>query len=105
MAENKLLGQSIYEKNIKMTEQEIINLGFEKVEVLDSESQNGYDYYYYMLELMPGLSLHTSCDDESLDGWKIYNPDWDIKIPLEKDAIVQLFAIARAQGYPDQYHQ
>lgn len=105
MAENKLLGQSIYEKNIKMTEQEIINLGFEKVEVLDSESQNGYDYYYYMLELMPGLSLHTSCDDESLDGWKIYNPDWDIKIPLEKDAIVQLFAIAKAQGYPNQYHQ
>lgn len=88
-----------------MTEQEIINLGFEKVEVLDSESQNGYDYYYYMLELMPGLSLHTSCDDESSDGWKIYNPDWDVRIPLEKDAIVQLFLIARAQGYPNQYHQ
>lgn len=88
-----------------MTEQEIIDLGFEKVEVLDSESQNGYDYYYYMIELMPGLLLHTCCSDEISDGWKIYNPDWDFKVPLEREAIDQLFAVARVQGYPNQYHQ
>lgn len=88
-----------------MTEQEIINMGFEKVEVLDSESQNGYDYYYYTIDLMPGLSLHTSCDDESSEGWMIYNPDWDVKLPLEKEAILQLFQIAMAQGYLSQHHQ
>ena len=86
-----------------MTEQEIIDLGFEKVEVLDDESQNGYDYYYYMIDLMPGLSLHTSCDDESSEGWIIYNPDWDVKLPLEKEAISQLFEIAKAQGYQGQH--
>jgi hypothetical protein len=31
-----------------MTEQDLIDLGFDKVEVLDDESQNGYDYYYYI---------------------------------------------------------
>jgi hypothetical protein len=88
-----------------MTEQEIINMGFEKVEVLNSESQNGYDYYYYIIDLMPGLSLHTSCDDESSDEWLVYNPDWDVKLPLEKEAILQLFQIAKVQGYLNQHHQ
>ena len=30
-----------------MTEQELVDFGFDKVEVSDDESQNGYDYYYY----------------------------------------------------------
>ena len=51
-----------------MTEQELINLGFDRVEVSDSESQNGYDYYYYVLDLLPGLSLISSGNDESQDG-------------------------------------
>lgn len=30
-----------------MTEEELMNLNFEKVMVYDEESDNGYDYYYF----------------------------------------------------------
>jgi len=85
-----------------MTEQELIDLKFDKVEILDSESQNGYDYYYYVLDLLPGLSLISSADDESKDGWKVYNFDWDIKEPLTKEAIQHLLLVAQSQGYQPQ---
>ena len=42
-----------------MNEQELIDLGFSRVDVLDSESQNGYDYYFYIKEYCDGLSLHS----------------------------------------------
>jgi hypothetical protein len=40
-----------------MTEQDLIDLGFTKITVTDEESNNGYDYYYYSLNLMEGLEL------------------------------------------------
>lgn len=87
-----------------MTEQELIEFGFDKVEVLDNESQNGYDYYYYILDLLPGLSLISSASDESLDSeWKVYNFDWDTKSELAKPAIEHLIQVAVHQGY--QRHQ
>ena len=87
-----------------MIEQELIEFGFEKVEVKDSESQNGFDYYYYMLDLLPGLSLISSASDESLDGkWKVFNFDWDTQLELTKAAIENLIQVAVLQGY--QRHQ
>jgi hypothetical protein len=66
-----------------MTEQELVEFGFDKVEVSDDESQNGYDYYYYILDLLPGLSLISSANDESSDDeWKVYNFDCDTKSEL-----------------------
>ena len=50
-----------------MTEQKLLELGFLKVEVLDEESQNGYDYYYYILDVLPGLSLISSDTSTSAD--------------------------------------
>ena len=88
-----------------MTEQELIDLKFDKVEVLDNESQNGYDYYYYILDLLPGLSLISSASDESNNGWKVYNFDWDTKKPLTKEAIQHLLLVAQSQGYQPQDHQ
>jgi len=82
-----------------MTEQELIDLGFDKVEVTDDESQNGYDYYYYILDLLPGLSLISSASDESLDEWKVFNFDWDTKNPLDMVSINNLIAVAVNQGY------
>jgi hypothetical protein len=83
-----------------MTEQELVDFGFDKVEVKDSESQNGYDYYYYVLDLLPGLSLISSASDESLDGkWKVFNFDWDTKSELTKAAIENLIQVAVQQGY------
>jgi hypothetical protein len=87
-----------------MTEQELVDYGFDKVEVKDSESQNGYDYYYYVLDLLPGLSLISSASDESLDGkWKVFNFDWDTQLELTKAAIENLIQVAVLQGY--QRHQ
>lgn len=86
-----------------MTEQELINLGFDRVEVSDSESQNGYDYYYYVLELLPGLSLISSGNDESQDGWCVYNFDWINGDKITKDSILHLKEVAAAQGYLGQH--
>ena len=82
-----------------MTEQELIDLKFDKVEILDGESQNGYDYYYYVLDLLPGLSLISSASDESKDGWKVYNFDWDTKKDLDRNSVEHLILVAISQGY------
>jgi hypothetical protein len=83
-----------------MTEQELVDFGFDKVEVSDDESQNGYDYYYYILDLLPGLSLISSASDENLDGeWKVYNFDWDTKNSLDMASINHLIEVAVNQGY------
>ena len=88
-----------------MTEQELIDLGFERIEVLDDESQNGYDYYYYTLDIMPGLGLMSSANDESQNGWHVYNYDWNTGVSLTKETILHLLQIAQAQGYQGQHHQ
>lgn len=83
-----------------MTEQELINLGFDRVEVLDSESQNGYDYYYYVLDLLPGLTLISSNDNDNDDNnWKVYNFDWNSNAELTKASILHLKEVAVLQGY------
>ena len=40
-----------------MTEKALKKLGFIKVKAKDVETNNGYDYYYYTLDLGTGLSL------------------------------------------------
>ena len=44
-----------------MTEQELMKLDFEKVMVMDEESDNGYDYYYFRKQI--GCSLYLSADN------------------------------------------
>ncbi len=56
-----------------MTEQELIDFGFEKVVITNEQSQNGYDYYYYQKELCTGLVLHST---DSID---MQNDDWTLK--------------------------
>jgi hypothetical protein len=56
-----------------MTEQEIIELGFEKVDILHNESQNGYDYYFYQKELCDQIVLHST------DNTDVKNDSWEIK--------------------------
>ena len=56
-----------------MTEQELINAGFEKVEITDQDSQNGYDYYYYQKELCQGILLHST------DNIDVKNDKWELK--------------------------
>jgi hypothetical protein len=56
-----------------MTEQELIELGFEKVSVTDDESQNGYDYYYYHKELCDNVVLY------SVDSKEVKDNDWYLR--------------------------
>ena len=66
---------------------ELVALGFEKIDVLDSESNNGFDYYYYILEISPDIHL-VSCDSDTLDedAWFVRSFDWpDIVITETKD--------------------
>lgn len=55
-----------------MTEQELIDLGFERVDILDEESQNGYDYYFYQKEICDQIALHsTDNTDVKNDSWEL----------------------------------
>jgi hypothetical protein len=56
-----------------MTENELLNIGFEKCEILNTESNNGYDYYYYFRNLLNGVSLI------SIDSDQVKNNSWSIK--------------------------
>jgi hypothetical protein len=56
-----------------MTEQELIDLDFQKVEITDTESQNGYDYYYYHKELCSGVLLHST------DNIDVVGDVWSLK--------------------------
>lgn len=56
-----------------MTEQELIDFGFEKVDITDEQSQNGYDYYYYQKELCSGLVLHST------DNLDVVDNNWELR--------------------------
>ena len=60
-----------------MTEQELIQAGFEKAECLNEESDNGYDYYYYLLDLCEGMCLVSSDSDDLKheNGWTVKSFD------------------------------
>ena len=74
-----------------MTEQDLIDTGFQKVIVTDDESDNGYDYYYYTLNIVDGFTLSSIGNDEvGNDGWTVLNHEWpDVKIK-DKNSIVNL---------------
>jgi hypothetical protein len=60
-----------------MTEENLIELGFEKINVYNVESQNGYDYYYYQKELCPDVVLHSTDNlDVKDNNWELLC--WDI---------------------------
>ena len=75
-----------------MTENDLTNLGFNKVEINDLESQNGYDYYYYTLEIFNNLTLSSVDSDRIHDGsWYVYNMDWPDQFKLQTVDQVQQF--------------
>ena len=79
-----------------MTEQELIDLGFTKTIVTDEESNNGYDYYYYSLDLMEGLELiSTDSDHSTTHGWEVKNYDWPTVKSISKESIILLIQMAQ----------
>ena len=74
-----------------MTENELTDLGFNKVEVNNLESQNGYDYYYYTFDIFNNLTLISVDNDRVEDeDWYVYNLDWPDQFKLQtKDQVLQ----------------
>jgi len=59
-----------------MTEELLIAAGFIKQEANHSETGNGYDYYYYILEVTEGITLISSDSDKVInDLWKVKSFD------------------------------
>ena len=79
-----------------MTEQDLIDLGFNKIIITDEESNNGYDYYYYSLYLMEGLELDsTDSDHSTTHTWEVRNYEWSTVKSISKESIILLKQMAQ----------
>lgn len=81
-----------------MTEQDLIDLGFNKVEITNEESQNGYDYHYYVLDVFDNLSLISTDSDLVVleDQWFVSNFDWPdkkFKLHLREEVVGFLHSV------------
>jgi hypothetical protein len=83
-----------------MTENELTDLGFNKIEIKDLQSQNGYDYYYYTLDIFENLTL-CSVDSDRVedDDWFVINLDWPDHFKLHTLLEVQSFL--QSVGYQE----
>lgn len=83
-----------------MTENELTDLGFNKIEIKDLQSQNGYDYYYYTLDIFENLTL-CSVDSDRVedDNWFVINLDWPDHFKLHTLLEVQSFL--QSVGYQE----
>jgi hypothetical protein len=78
-----------------MTEKELINLGFERVYITDEDSGNGYDYFYYTLDIMEGLRLVSCGNDELVNyEWYVVNHDWPNAVITDAGTISNLIDFA-----------
>lgn len=75
-----------------MTENDLTILGFNKVEIKDKDSQNGYDYFYYVLDVFNNLTL-CSVDSDRVenDNWYVTNLEWPDHFKLQNLLEVQSF--------------
>jgi len=66
-------------KHHPIHEQDLIDLGFEKVFVSKHESGQEYDFYYYVYVMSKHVTFITNTDDEAkLDKWEVYIFEDDI---------------------------
>lgn len=84
-----------------MTENDLTILGFNKVEIKDKDSQNGYDYFYYVLDVFNNLTL-CSVDSDRVknDNWYVTNLEWPDHFKLQNFLEVQNFL--QSVGYQEQ---
>lgn len=78
-----------------MTEQELIEEGFERIDVLTEESGDKNDYYYYSLELNKEFVLISDESDEITNNqWTVhcYEIDVTIKDITDIQTLIALFS-------------
>lgn len=80
-----------------MTEKDLVNYSFIKTLVKNADSSNGYDYYYYTLDLCDGISLISSESDKVKDNdWRVTSfeiPAMSIKTVEHMNAFIDLVKI------------
>lgn len=77
-----------------MTEEIIISLGFERIDVPKEESGDENDYYYYNKDVGK-MSFITNASDESVNGHWVCNLfDHDVSINNEADMrdLIRIFS-------------
>lgn len=68
-----------------ITEENLINLGFERIDQTPESSGTDYDWYYYVLDIGQ-VSLISKASDETVDGsWHVNFFDYDYFITNMKD--------------------
>jgi hypothetical protein len=83
-----------------MTEQELIEEGFERVDVLTEESGDKNDYYYYSLELNPNFVLTSDESDEIVNSqWQVYCYEIDVTIKDIEDVQVLIGLFSKWSKY------
>ena len=66
-------------KHHPIHEQDLVDLGFEKVFISKHESGQDYDFYYYIYVMSKHVTFITNTDDESnLGRWEVYIFEDDI---------------------------
>ena len=76
-----------------MTENELINLGFEKVVVSPEESGSDNEYYYYTLDIGK-VGFITNANDEMVNGeWVCYLFDYSTFIINDAKDLEQLLML------------
>ena len=72
-----------------MTEQDLIDAGFEKVEVSKEDSGDDEDYSYYLLEATDGITLVSDSPAENNgDSWSVHSFELDKVFIIEADRLV-----------------
>ena len=76
-----------------ITEQELLEEGFEKIEVPTEESGDENDYYYYQLKLSDDVLL-TSLESDTITNshWAVYwyEVDWEFKDIIDIQTLIAL---------------
>lgn len=78
-----------------MTEEELIEEGFERQDVLAKDSGNRNDYYYYTYYLgnMRGL-ISIDSDEAVKNKWGVYLDEYETKI-IDIEEVVTLISILK----------
>ena len=73
-----------------MTEQNLIDLGFKRVDVTKEQSGAPFDWHYYTYDFVKGFSLISQASDEVTDGkWfvEILETDGEIRFTNAKELL------------------
>jgi hypothetical protein len=68
-----------------MTEQEMIDAKFEKIDVSTEESGDETSYYYYRATLTENIILISNASDEASEEYSLYEHDLNIRIRSIQD--------------------